>query len=172
MKNSLIIPVFFCIIYLTHSSWALDRFTRTAFNFDNFNYEFKADPDCEIEHLQSTQMSFTYSAKNGAVHVFVNGKESINYSPIEKLNGEKSQFTSCWSDGVVGYEKSDFYNDRIIKKLVIESSGFLCQGGTTLFSEEVIYTFHKNKLIVRLISANYIDDNVYDYSCSLTRIQF
>lgn len=160
------------LLGLVNSSWALDHFSRMAFNTDVLSYEYKADQDCEIVDFQGRNVSFIYQPAQYQVNVLLNGLEYTRYSPIRNLNQGKIEFSTCWSDGSMGYNLNEFYNNRITKKTEYQDSGILCLGGFPISSHEATYSFIKNRLIIRLTDADFEKDTARDETCSFTRIQF
>ncbi len=168
MKYGLIFQLVLIGLGLSRPSLAIDRFNRSPFNVENLKHEYRADSDCEIKEFQSAQVKFLYVDKD--VHVIVNGVETAEQSPIQFLNMGKQNFSTCRSNGIVGYHENELYNDRIVKRIILQRAGFLCSGGRAKSSEEAIYEFIDSKLVVRMIRASYENQIANDLSCSMTRI--
>ena len=168
MKYGLIFQLVFVGLGLSRHGFAIDRFNRSPFNIENLNHEYKADSDCEIKEFQGAQIKFMYIDKD--VHVLVNGLETAEQSPIQFLNMGKQTFSSCRSNGIVGYSDNELYNDRLVKRTILQRAGFLCSGGRAKSSEEAIYEFIDSRLVVRMIRASYENQIANDLSCSMTRI--
>lgn len=172
MKLDSIVRLVVVSLSLASNGWAIDHFNRQSFDTDNLRYEYKADLDCEVTDVQGTNLSFKYDKSASQIHALFNDTEFSAFSPIDNLNSGKTFFTACRADGVRGYRENESYNNRIVKKTIIHSTGKHCVGIKPKSSEDVSFEFVKNKVVMRLVYANYEEGLVSDLSCSFTRIQF
>lgn len=169
MSFSKILRFVLIVFALGNTTWALDNNMNKEFNLDNFKYQYKADLDCEITHLQGSVIGFHHDSEKGSVEVFADGNL---YSKIEGLSEERRTFNSCFSDGFMGYSESLLYYNRMIDRTIIQYPGFFCTGKTEKSRDETSYIFVKDKLTVRDVNVDYEKNESSDRSCRFTRINF
>lgn len=153
------------------SGLALDSYDRQPFNLERIKHKYTADPDCDVIPWQEAKITFIYNDVTKTINVLLDEVEYLAYSPLDNLNSGKFEFASCWSDGFKGYTENEFYNDRLVKRKIIQESGFLCNGGSVKSSESAVYEFAGNTMIMRYIYANYERGTVADRSCTFSRIE-
>lgn len=157
------------VFALGNTTWALDNKMEKEFNLENFKYQYKADLDCEINHLQGTVLSFHHDSEKYSVTIFADGNLHSN---VERLNEDRRSFNSCFSDGLLGYSESLLYYNKLIERTVYQNPGFFCMGKSEKRRNETTYTFVKDRLTIRYVYVDYKRNESIDRSCRFTRISF
>ncbi len=120
------------------------------FDYSAFDGQYSLEKPCEYMENDRVVTVFGDPATHSIRAQYAENVYPI-WGLIEHINEGVQKFSSCWSDGLMGYSETTGNGNRLDFVIVYLKSGFMCGGGSEKYritqslertGDELIWTMH------------------------------